>query len=182
MGTNGCKECDRSFTRSDALSKHMRTVHETEALKPSEPLAKQNLHLGPATSNLVRIPRIKLKLSQLSRDGDYDPERSAKDDVSQIKEPMHTAVLGPGAGFSIREMSMPLTQLYRLLRRQLHWAEQESKRLESEWQTITRMRKETWREKELVLEDVIHAELRVFKSALSAEDLAIARRAYDFHQ
>lgn len=30
-------ECDRSFTRSDALAKHMRTVHETEALRPSDP-------------------------------------------------------------------------------------------------------------------------------------------------
>jgi hypothetical protein len=27
-------ECDKSFTRSDALAKHMRTVHETEALRP----------------------------------------------------------------------------------------------------------------------------------------------------
>lgn len=27
-------ECDRNFTRSDALAKHMRTVHETEYVKP----------------------------------------------------------------------------------------------------------------------------------------------------
>ncbi|KAK5104305.1 hypothetical protein LTS08_002193 [Lithohypha guttulata] len=33
-------ECDRSFTRSDALAKHMRTVHETEALRPSDPVPR----------------------------------------------------------------------------------------------------------------------------------------------
>lgn len=33
-------ECDRSFTRSDALAKHMRTVHETEQLRPSDPVPK----------------------------------------------------------------------------------------------------------------------------------------------
>ena len=33
-------ECDKSFTRSDALAKHMRTVHETEALRPSDPVPK----------------------------------------------------------------------------------------------------------------------------------------------
>ncbi|KAG7147306.1 INO80 complex subunit 1 like protein [Verticillium longisporum] len=33
-------ECDRAFTRSDALAKHMRTVHETEALRPSDPVPK----------------------------------------------------------------------------------------------------------------------------------------------
>ncbi|KAF8468855.1 hypothetical protein BDZ91DRAFT_721254 [Kalaharituber pfeilii] len=35
-------ECDRSFTRSDALAKHMRTVHETEALRPSDPIPKSH--------------------------------------------------------------------------------------------------------------------------------------------
>lgn len=56
-------ECDRSFTRSDALAKHMRTVHETEALRPSDPVPRG--HTGgiaqvdtktngtPANGNLV---------------------------------------------------------------------------------------------------------------------------------
>ncbi|EDN06845.1 predicted protein [Histoplasma mississippiense (nom. inval.)] len=33
-------ECDRSFTRSDALTKHMRTVHETDTLRPTDTTAK----------------------------------------------------------------------------------------------------------------------------------------------
>ncbi len=44
-----CLECDRSFTRSDALAKHMRTVHETEALRPSDPVPKSmQLSVGGA--------------------------------------------------------------------------------------------------------------------------------------
>ncbi|KAI9700190.1 MAG: hypothetical protein M1820_006858 [Bogoriella megaspora] len=35
-------ECDRSFTRSDALAKHMRTVHETEPPRPSDPVPKHH--------------------------------------------------------------------------------------------------------------------------------------------
>ena len=33
-------ECDKCFTRSDALAKHMRTVHETDSLRPSDPIPR----------------------------------------------------------------------------------------------------------------------------------------------
>ncbi len=33
-------ECDKSFTRSDALAKHMRTVHESDTLRPSDPIPR----------------------------------------------------------------------------------------------------------------------------------------------
>ncbi|CAE7012004.1 hypothetical protein CFE70_002162 [Pyrenophora teres f. teres 0-1] len=46
-------ECDRSFTRSDALAKHMRTVHETEALRPSDPVPKH--HSSNPTNNKQRL-------------------------------------------------------------------------------------------------------------------------------
>ncbi|WEW61619.1 hypothetical protein PRK78_007110 [Emydomyces testavorans] len=168
-------ECDRSFTRSDALSKHMRTVHETEALKVSDTLAKHSTQLGSTGPNLGKLPRIKLKLSQSSKDADYESERNGKEDILKAKESIPIAVFDTKLGFDAHELSLPLSQLYRLLRRQIYWAEQESRRLESEWQRIKNQRKQVWREKESILEDVIHAELKVFKSALTAEDLALAR-------
>ncbi|EFW19197.1 hypothetical protein D8B26_007362 [Coccidioides posadasii str. Silveira] len=171
-------ECDRSFTRSDALSKHMRTVHETEALKLSDTLAKHT-QVGPAGPTLIKLPRIKLKLSQSSRDGCYETDKNGGEDVSQ-KEPVPSALLDSGLGFDAHELSLPLSQLYRVLRRQIFWAEQESKRLQLEWQRIKIQRKETWREKETILEDVIHAEVKLFQSALTAEDLALARGVSDF--
>ncbi|EON67431.1 hypothetical protein W97_06684 [Coniosporium apollinis CBS 100218] len=49
-------ECDRSFTRSDALAKHMRTVHETEALRPSDPVPKH--HSSNPTNKTQRLKLI----------------------------------------------------------------------------------------------------------------------------
>ena len=46
-------ECDRAFTRSDALAKHMRTVHETEALRPSDPVPKH--HSSFPANKLQRV-------------------------------------------------------------------------------------------------------------------------------
>ncbi|TID21490.1 Zinc finger C2H2-type protein [Venturia nashicola] len=48
-------ECDRSFTRSDALAKHMRTVHETEALRPSDPVPKHHSSNPQNKSQRVRL-------------------------------------------------------------------------------------------------------------------------------
>ena len=73
-----CSECDRSFTRSDALAKHMRTVHETEALRPSDPVPKHHTHLsaaaGGTSAPASKLPRIKLKLSQHPKDSSHDTE------------------------------------------------------------------------------------------------------------
>jgi hypothetical protein len=52
-------ECDRSFTRSDALAKHMRTVHETEALRPSDPVPRG--HTGGISNGTSNGPK-RLKL------------------------------------------------------------------------------------------------------------------------
>lgn len=53
-------ECDRSFTRSDALAKHMRTVHETEALRPSDPVPRG--HTGPISNGISSNGPKRLKL------------------------------------------------------------------------------------------------------------------------
>jgi hypothetical protein len=70
---------------------------------------------------------------------------------------------------------MPLEYLYRLLRRQIHWAEQESEKLKQEWELTMGERKAAWRQKEAILEDVILAEIRVHKPDFSPEDFAIDR-------
>ncbi|KAF2145555.1 uncharacterized protein K452DRAFT_283912 [Aplosporella prunicola CBS 121167] len=48
-------ECDRAFTRSDALAKHMRTVHETEALRPSDPVPKHHSSNPSNKNQRVRL-------------------------------------------------------------------------------------------------------------------------------
>ncbi|ODQ65663.1 hypothetical protein NADFUDRAFT_50946 [Nadsonia fulvescens var. elongata DSM 6958] len=56
----GVPECDRDFTRSDALAKHMRTVHETETLKPSDKTMRepQKAYLNNSTFDLSLLDSI----------------------------------------------------------------------------------------------------------------------------
>lgn len=62
-------ECDRAFTRSDALAKHMRTVHETEALRPSDPVPK---HHSSFPAN--RLQRVRLVFnSSAAKSGKASP-------------------------------------------------------------------------------------------------------------
>ncbi|KAK2742580.1 hypothetical protein FQN57_005206 [Myotisia sp. PD_48] len=151
-------ECDRSFTRSDALTKHMRTVHETEALKTAEQVGgKQSRN---ASTLSTKTPRLKLKL-QPRRETD-DPEYlETKGEPKRAPEPSESPPFDVDLGLDEHEIALPLDRLARVLRRQIYWAEQESKRLEETWDIIKPQRKDAWREKELIFDDVINTELRV---------------------
>ncbi len=58
------------------------------------------------------------------------------------------------------ERALPPHQLFRLLRRQLHWAQDESRRLRGEVDALERRRRHEWMLKELLLENVMETELR----------------------
>ncbi|PLN81516.1 hypothetical protein BDW42DRAFT_168899 [Aspergillus taichungensis] len=177
-------ECDRSFTRSDALAKHMRTVHETEALRPSDPVSKYHSAplsaVGTPTSTPAsKVQRIKLKLSHPPRD---EPERfsesapedhhlhgAAGDDLDEYELPEFSRE----SGFDDHELQLPPRDLYRLLRRQIHWAEKEGVELRSEWEKIRPKRKHAWLEKEAIFDDVIDAQLRLFSALVANEGVPV---------
>ncbi|KAL9108169.1 MAG: hypothetical protein Q9227_007023 [Pyrenula ochraceoflavens] len=163
-------ECDRSFTRSDALAKHMRTVHETEALRPSDPVPRG--HSGgvggwPSTSTPTTTStpaatnggpkKLKLVMKDKSNSASTPAAKPLKDPSTLLKDPLpplpQTATGSPididtipfelpippdyyppdvARELYAEEVSLPPSQLFRLLRRQVHWAEQESGALESE--------------------------------------------------
>ena len=95
-------ECDRSFTRSDALAKHMRTVHETEALRPSDPVPKSH-PLHPQNASGSRGPGT--------------AGRSAP------------AFYGAEDGYDSDEEKLPPKELLRLLKQKQTWAEREQREL-----------------------------------------------------
>jgi hypothetical protein len=187
--TNHCEECDRSFTRSDALAKHMRTVHETEALRPSDPVPKHQQAAGggggsgPGGAPGNKVPRIKLKLSQ-PKDEDQHPQPGEQrpastststalddptitlDDIDDIDLPEFAGQDTTDIGFEDRELALRPRELYRLLRRQIHWAEKEGQHLREEWEGIRPKRKQAWVEKEAVLDDLIHTELRLLSTVM----------------
>jgi hypothetical protein len=150
-------ECDRSFTRSDALAKHMRTVHETEALRPSDPIPKS---MQPLIKSGTR-----LKLVIKQNQGQPEPPRrdqpsfpefpnlSSTSDIDQLTP------LSNDLGFTPDELVYSPKELWRLLRRKLHWAEEESDALRRECEMIEAIREKEWVEKELLLDQVIKNEI-----------------------
>ncbi|KAI9814393.1 MAG: hypothetical protein M1827_003249 [Pycnora praestabilis] len=156
-------ECDRSFTRSDALAKHMRTVHETEALRPSDPVPKH--HTNPPN----RFQRLKLILSAKPPDHrqhngeevefDDDTTIQASTDVDAEGHHLPTFEYPADVQFTDEELALPPDQLFRLLRRQIHWAEEEGEELKVEVNALEGRRKDEWQAKELVLANVMEAEM-----------------------
>ncbi|KAF2804766.1 uncharacterized protein BDZ99DRAFT_396944 [Mytilinidion resinicola] len=175
-------ECDRSFTRSDALAKHMRTVHETEALRPSDPVPK---HHSSNPSN--RFQRLKLVLNKGMGNGpeksstptpaspSSHPPPSATAATNPEYEYVHNNIIytndpaspngpplvnfPPDIQFTPSELALPAPELFRLLRRQLVWAQQEAEELKAEAEILERKRKDEWIAKELLLENAMEAEV-----------------------
>lgn len=154
--TDLCLECDRSFTRSDALAKHMRTVHETEALRPSDPIPK-NQHGAQGSKSKLKII---IKTPQ-SHTLDNDPNSDA--DLTNGNEPdsSHWTEL-PDAEFSKVERELGAQQidkLYRKLYWESKWEKEMSEELEKEWKEWEDVYNKAWLEKEALLSQVIESEV-----------------------
>ncbi|EHA54349.1 hypothetical protein MCOR27_001524 [Pyricularia oryzae] len=154
-------ECDRSFTRSDALAKHMRTVHETEALRPSDPIPKAmqaqtaagtSTKSGKPLTIVIKTPRSHAagaRDSVLDRDG----ASPGSENSFQFTE------LTSEQGFSPKELAMPLPKLHNLLRCTLKWTEEEQQELQREIEAAETAYKNAWLEKEVLLHQVIQNEI-----------------------
>ncbi|KAM0286953.1 hypothetical protein ACHAQH_000637 [Verticillium albo-atrum] len=145
-------ECDRAFTRSDALAKHMRTVHETEALRPSDPVPK-SMQSGPTSKSKLKII---IKTPQSHAAG-QDDSINGGDDDTELSSDLFTA-LTEEQGFTKKELDMPLDKLYRLCRAQVRWAGDETKALQDEIKVLEAEYKRQWQEKEVLLSQVIQSE------------------------
>ncbi|EKG19156.1 Zinc finger C2H2-type protein [Macrophomina phaseolina MS6] len=189
-------ECDRAFTRSDALAKHMRTVHETEALRPSDPVPK---HHSSNPSNKNQRLRLVFKNNGTDKPGSPMPASPHSQSTSGQQQPPppaeneyeHNNVLyrpldpaNPNSPltrkfphdiqFTKAELDMPAPDLVKLLHRQIQWALQEGEEIKGEVEALEKRRKEEWLSKELILENVMEAELghmervdRLFKEETS---------------
>lgn len=156
----------------------MRTVHETEALRPSDPVPK---HHSSNPSN--RFQRLRLVLNNggkdkgsapaspsshvgppsanggsLATDADYVQNNVTY--VQDLSTPGAPTVVQfpPDLDFTPHELSLPAPVLFRLLCRQLQWATREGEELRTEAEALEAQRKEEWKEKELLLENLMEAE------------------------
>ncbi|KAK1730849.1 uncharacterized protein BDZ83DRAFT_342543 [Colletotrichum acutatum] len=146
-------ECDRSFTRSDALAKHMRTVHETEALRPSDPVPK-SMQAGPTGKGKLKII---IKTPQSHAAGHDDAIDDGADD-DELSADLFTP-LTEDQGFTREELKIPLERLYKLCRFQVKWAQEESVKLAEEVKYWEKQYKDLWREKEVLFSQVVKSEV-----------------------
>lgn len=144
----------------------MRSVHEVDSLHG--PNAKAGTTNSVAGTPASKIQRIRLKLSHPpGADSEAHNETTlTKTAIVDATDPedMTMPDYGPELGFDHHELAMQPRDLYRLLRRQIHWAEQETAHLHTAWDEIRLKRERAWQEKEGVFDDVIDGELRLFSA------------------
>lgn len=147
-------ECDRAFTRSDALAKHMRTVHETEALRPSDPVPKSMQHNGSEKKS-NRSVKIILRTSQPHTAGQDDSaDANGDDDIT----PDFFTPLTEQQGFTGRELAMDMDSLWRLCVANLKWATKEGEDLREECKEMEEIYRQEWLEKETLLDQATRIE------------------------
>lgn len=173
-------ECDKAFTRSDALAKHMRTVHEPEAAKgapaqvndstPPSKKGKGKLTNGSTPAKAAPEPSADLPAPVDEEGNEYEPTLP-NDNITYI--PAHHPITGqpgfmihypPDIHFTAWESSIAADQLMRLLRRQLHWAQQEGDGLRAEIEQLEQQRRDEWTLKEILLDGVMEAEYATAQS------------------
>lgn len=168
-------ECDKAFTRSDALAKHMRTVHEPEAAKGAgaEPAptttAKGKSGKGKLTNGSAKAAPAAQEQGlgpTHDEDGNEVDPSPVNDNITYI--PAHHPITGqpgfmihypPDIHFTAWESAISADQLMRLLRRQVHWAQQEGEELKHEVEALEQQKREEWQLKEILLEGVLEEEI-----------------------
>ncbi|KAJ5279874.1 Zinc finger C2H2 [Penicillium angulare] len=172
-------ECDRNFTRSDALTKHMRSVHEVDSMRQADAKLNASGTTSVTGTPASKLQRIRLKLTHPQKDGadgdhpDHIISMNAAPLIDADTEDMMMPEYGPELGFDSHELATPPHDLYRLLRRQIFWAEKEGTQLRGEWDEVRPQRERAWREKEAIFEDLIDAELRLFSAILGDSDVTV---------
>ncbi|KAM0140424.1 hypothetical protein ACHAP3_002729 [Botrytis cinerea] len=168
-------ECDRAFTRSDALAKHMRTVHETEALRPSDPIPK---HIQDHSKGLPRHPQPRVVMKPFP---DSNPMAGAH--ISPLVEPSLMATsYPPELGITLEEEAKGPIELWKLLRKQIQWAEEEGEALRKQCEIMEEIRKKEWMEKEVLLDAAIakDLEMEAKRKAAFAELAKLPREEVDY--
>lgn len=133
----------------------MRTVHETEALRPSDPVPK-SLQSGGAAGKSTKL-KIILRTPQSHAAGQED---AVDDGNSEDESPAERFTpLFEKDGFTARELNLPLAKLAVVCKKQLQWAQEDSETLKQECKKWEEVAKKAWLEKEVLLQQTIESEL-----------------------
>jgi hypothetical protein len=134
----------------------MRTVHETEALRPSDPVPKSMQAAGAPPKHSAKQLKIIIKTPQSHAAGHDD----AVDDGSNSEDVAdHFTALLSEHGFSDQELEMDLQLLHRTCRSELKFAEKDSDDLKRECRVWEEVYKKAWKQKQVLVEQVLQSEI-----------------------
>ena len=174
----------------------MRTVHETEALRPSDPVPK---HHSSNPSN--KFQRIKLVLSNEAKrpseskgstpaspsslhpppastlqpsHGDADHVNNNITYIQDLASPGAPTMVQfpPDVAFSPAELALPADALFLSLRRALQFATEEGEGLRREADALEKARKAEWEAKEVLVENYLEFQLAKAKRDRLEQGLA----------
>lgn len=131
----------------------MRTVHETEALRPSDPVPKSQQGGPGGKSSRLKII-IKTPQSHATGQDDSVDEGANADD----SEKEHFTPLGTDL-FTEKELTYSLQELHQRCRIQVRLAEEEGERLAAEIKDAEAAYMHEWMEKESVLSQMMQTEM-----------------------
>jgi hypothetical protein len=168
-------ECDKAFTRTDARHKHMRTNHATEELRPSDPVPK---YMQP----MLKMAHQKLAMKPLQPQTEVPLPQTLI--TNGANPPGWTSTYPPELGFTAEEEALGPKELYRLLRRQIIWEEEDGKTLDAPYEEAKKLRKQEWLDKEVLFEHDRHDRrqeaLRQTRSVVRAPSPPSEESEYDF--
>jgi hypothetical protein len=127
----------------------MRTVHETEPLRPSDPIPKS---MHPS----VKSNRLKLIVKAGSPNEGHTPSNGV---ANGAETSGWTSAYPENLYFTAEEEARGPHELYRLLRRQIIWAGEEGELLKKQCEAMEELRHKEWLEKEVLLDQVISNEI-----------------------
>lgn len=133
----------------------MRTVHETEALRPSDPVPK-GLQSGGAAGKTPKL-KIIIRTPQSHAAGQDDAVEDGHSGDDNSTE--HLTQLTEKDGFTQRELDMEWQKLHAVCRSQLQWAQEDNETLRRECEKWEEVVKKAWLEKEVLLDQTIKSEL-----------------------
>ena len=132
----------------------MRTVHETEALRPSDPIPKALL--ASMQSHPKLASKLKLIVKTPQPDGQTPPPANG---ISNGHEPSEwTTKYPPELGFTPEEEARRPDELYKSLRRTLKWTKEDAEELKKQVEEMEELRRHEWMEKEILLDQAIEAD------------------------
>lgn len=133
----------------------MRTVHETEALRPSDPVPKSMQQTGPAAKSGKL--KIIIKTPQSHGGAGHDDGVEGAATGEDLNSDFFTALTSDL--FSAEELAFSVDKLYRKCYWESKWAEEVGEALKKECKEWEELYYKEWLEKEVLLSQVIKSEV-----------------------